>query len=242
MEKRKNVRVIRVIDGDTVLVGVHRGFRGLLRSSQEERIRLYGIDAPESAQKGGGKSTRHLRKIIGSGKKVWLEPSGTDQYGRTIGLIYGREGRANSYNYQMVAAGQAHCYMLDSFDQGRFREAEQKAKKGKKGVWKQKNPTYPWDYRKAHKSGGGHIPWKICLALLAAALLVLAAWRLQGNLGPAPQMPEAVHTAGLPGPMHSPGPMNFSNPMKFPNLPERTGTNGPDSSGTPASWETLRGR
>ena len=68
MEKRRNVQLTRIIDGDTVEVLAPRG---LLRREKGERIRLYGIDAPESAQKGGSESTKHLRKIIGSNKKVW---------------------------------------------------------------------------------------------------------------------------------------------------------------------------
>ena len=227
MEKRRSVQLTRIIDGDTVEVMVRRG---LLRREKGERIRLYGIDAPESSQKGGRDSTRHLRKITRSDKKIWLESSGTDQYGRTIGLIYGRDGRANSYNYQMVAEGQAHCYMLDGFDQPRFREAEQEARRKRKGVWKQKNPTYPWDYRKAHKSGGMRIPWKLRLALLAAALLAIAAWHLYNNLEQVPRPPGTTSLPSIPG---LPG---------LPDVPGVTSAPGPNPSQAPTPWEKLKGR
>ena len=192
---RKNVNVTRVIDGDTVEVTTRSG---LFRRKSNERIRLYGIDAPESSQKGGGKSTRHLRKIIGRNRKIWLESSGTDQYGRTIGLIYnGRDGAANSYNYQMVAAGHAHCYMLNRMDQKRYQQAEQEARSKKRGLWKQKNPTYPWEYRKTEKARHRRIPWRIRLALLLIVLLGMAGWYAYQNLTGPPQA--ALVIQGLQG-------------------------------------------
>ena len=193
--ERKNVNVTRVIDGDTIEVTTRTG---LFRRRNSERIRLYGIDAPESSQKGGGKSTRHLKKIIGRNRKIWLESSGADQYGRTIGLIYhSRDGAANSYNYQMVAAGHAHCYMLNRIDQERYKKAEEAARSRKKGLWKQKNPMYPWEYRKTKKAQHRRIPWKTRLALLLIALLGLAGWYAYQDRTSPPQAPPAIQ--GLPG-------------------------------------------
>ena len=101
MRQKQTVNVTRVIDGDTVEVQTKPG---LFRNGRKERVRLYGIDAPESSQTGGPESTKHLKRIIGSGKNVRLEQSGKDRYGRTVGLIYHRKsGREKSYNHQMVS-------------------------------------------------------------------------------------------------------------------------------------------
>jgi micrococcal nuclease len=40
-----NVKVVRVIDGDTIDVDIDLGFNIVLK---KQRIRLYGIDTPES--------------------------------------------------------------------------------------------------------------------------------------------------------------------------------------------------
>ena len=87
-ERSVQVGLLRVIDGDTLLVQ-QRG--GLLKSHPEERIRLWGIDAPESDQKGGTDSTRHLNKITGGRGSIWLTRMATDQYGRTVGIIHPKE-------------------------------------------------------------------------------------------------------------------------------------------------------
>ncbi len=110
----EQVRLLRIIDGDTVEVQ-RRG--GLLSTGAKERILLYGIDAPESSQKGGEDAIKYLGKIIGGRTNIWLEPVATDQYGRTVGVISKKRGdRAKSYNYEMVRGGHAHCYMVDPAD------------------------------------------------------------------------------------------------------------------------------
>ena len=73
----------RVIDGDTIDVA-------------GERIRLHGIDAPESAQTCvtggvtwpcGQSATAALAEFIG-GAEVSCQEQGTDRYGRTIARCY----------------------------------------------------------------------------------------------------------------------------------------------------------
>ncbi len=112
----------------------------------------------------------------------------------------------------MVAAGHAHCYMLNRIDQARFQKAEQEARSKKRGLWKQKNPTYPWEYRKTEKARNRKIPWRIRLALLLIVLLGLAGWYAYQNLtgppqaAPATQGPQGIQKPagtlelhGLPG-------------------------------------------
>lgn len=149
MNTATKVTVTRVIDGDTVDVVTSSR---IFRKPQTKRLRLYGIDAPESAQKGGTQSTKYLRKIIGSGKKVWMETNGTDKYGRTVAIIYHRNAtRQNSYNHMMVRAGQARAYMGSAQDRPLFMQAEQQARQQHLGIWQQNNNTAPWDWRKDQK-------------------------------------------------------------------------------------------
>ena len=48
-------RVVRVIDGDTLDILSIRG---------QERVRIYGIDAPELKQKFGSKSKAYLQQLV----------------------------------------------------------------------------------------------------------------------------------------------------------------------------------
>ena len=102
MEK---VTVVRVIDGDTVKLSVE-GF-GL------RRVRLSGIDAPETAQISGGRSTAFLEDLLkDKDGRFFVKFTETPaRQGRLYGLLY-REGDTEpleSINAKMVAAGWAHA-------------------------------------------------------------------------------------------------------------------------------------
>ena len=78
--KRFRARVVYVYDGDTICVR-HR-FRKL-------RIRLLGIDAPESEQEYGHESQQYLQSLV-LHKKVEIRAIGVDIYGRYLGnVLYG---------------------------------------------------------------------------------------------------------------------------------------------------------
>ena len=72
-------RVIGVTDGDTVTV--------LDQRNTERKIRLEGIDAPESDQAYGPESQEALASKV-LDMDVFVEPAGKDKYGRTLGRIY----------------------------------------------------------------------------------------------------------------------------------------------------------
>ena len=184
---RKQVRMLRVIDGDTieVLVG-----RGPFRQARKDRIRLYGIDAPETSQAGGNDATNHLKQLIGSHPKMWMNATGGDQYGRTVGLIYRRKNRPEeSYNYMMIRDGQARAYMANAGDRERFQKAEEEAARRGSGIWKKKNAVAPWDYRRAERERNqSRSRMKLILVItLAAIALAVAAYLWLGHA--LPQLP-----------------------------------------------------
>jgi micrococcal nuclease len=184
---RKQVRMLRIIDGDTIEVLVRRG---LFQQARKERIRLYGMDAPETAQAEGSDSTNHLKKLIGSHRKMWMNGMGGDQYGRTIGLIYRKKNRPEeSYNYMMVRDGQARAYMANPNDQERFQKAEEEAARRGSGIWKKKNTVAPWDYRQAERERNkSRSRMKLILVVTLAAIALVGLAYLW--LGPAiPQLP-----------------------------------------------------
>ena len=175
------VNLIRVIDGDTVVVK-HRGFLGLLKPSK--RLRLYGIDAPESDQKGGADATKYLRKIMGRGSNIQMLNMDRDHYKRTVALIYDRhKSPADSYNRDMVYAGHARWYRQYGKGPYGFQAAEDYAKSEKIGIWSY-NAEAPWDYRRRQRTKTGttrKIRWIFLgLATLAIAIAI------------------AIYTIGLP--------------------------------------------
>ena len=177
----RSVRLCRVIDGDTVDVKP-AGWRSLF--AKPTRIRLYGIDAPESDQKGGSQATRQLRRIIGSGRSLQLEVRDTDRYGRTVGLLYHkRQGRLNSCNRQMLAAGHAHWYQRYGGGDLGFATAQAEAQAKRRGVWKSRRAqTKPWEHRRRQRTATRRRRWLWVMLLLAAGLALLGYALLQSGL------------------------------------------------------------
>lgn len=131
-------KVIKVADGDTITV---------LRDGEKVRVRFYGIDAPEKKQEYGIKSLDVLKKMI-DGKIVEIDVKDKDQYGRVVGEVYYNKNNINLY---MLETGNAWWYKQYSKGNLEYAKAEEKAKIEKLGLWKEKNPTPPWEFRKKNK-------------------------------------------------------------------------------------------
>ena len=106
--------VLKVVDGDTIDASIDLGFD----ISLSKRIRLAGIDAPES------RTTNLKEKALGLESKEWLKktlegakdiiiktekPDSTEKYGRIIGHLFIND-QETSLNNQMIAEGYALEY------------------------------------------------------------------------------------------------------------------------------------
>ena len=179
--RTRRVKVLRVIDGDTVRAQ-YRLFHFIGRGKPFS-VRLYGIDAPEMSQPGGEASRKHLRRLVGWRPSMRMEISDEDRYGRTIGLLYrgrGERGRRNSLNLKMVRSGQAYCYTQYGGKELGFDRAEEEARRKRRGVWRRGSRAQrPWDYRQGRSSrgdreGGGGRRRGGCFKLLLFTLAVAA--------------------------------------------------------------------
>jgi endonuclease YncB( thermonuclease family) len=83
-------KVIGISDGDTLTV---------LRGREQVKIRLHGIDAPESGQDFGARAKQHASDLA-FGKPVTVRPVEKDRYGRTVAEVI--LPGARSLNRQMV--------------------------------------------------------------------------------------------------------------------------------------------
>lgn len=131
-------------DGDSLLVTKADG--------AQERVRMYGIDAPEYKQPFGFQAKRQLMASIHR-RKLEVESMDTDRYGRTVALVHTAEG--SSVNEEMVRTGMAWVYdqycLREDICAG-LRQAEAEARTARRGLWAEENPTPPWLWRKEHKT------------------------------------------------------------------------------------------
>jgi micrococcal nuclease len=136
-------QVVGISDGDTITV---------LEGREQTKVRLVGIDTPESKQAFGSKAKQALSGKV-FGKQVRVEWSEKDRYGRTLGQIYlGKRW----INREMVESGFAWHYKQYSKDQN-LANAETKARQSRIGLWSAQNPTPPWDFRRAGRSSANKI-------------------------------------------------------------------------------------
>jgi endonuclease YncB( thermonuclease family) len=134
-------RVVRVVDGDTVHV--------LDNVKNLHKIRLAGIDAPESSQAFGRVSRSHLADLV-AGKTVTVEWHKRDRYRRIVGKIL-LDGK--DMNLEQVSAGLAWHFKKYSSEQSaddrdRYAKAETVAREEHLGLWRDSHPIPPWDYRR----------------------------------------------------------------------------------------------
>jgi micrococcal nuclease len=108
--------VIKVIDGDTIDVDIDLGMNTVRAN---ERIRLAGIDTPESrttdkAEKALGlESKEYLKSKLKDAKFMVIKtelPDSTEKFGRMLGWIY-IDGDTVSINDHMINDGYAWAYM-----------------------------------------------------------------------------------------------------------------------------------
>jgi micrococcal nuclease len=108
-------KVTKIVDGDTIDVDIDLGFN----ISFSQRVRLAGIDTPESRtkdlrEKALGLEVKNKVKVsMESAKKVVIKtelPDSTEKYGRILGWVY-LDGADKSLNEQLIEEGYAWGYM-----------------------------------------------------------------------------------------------------------------------------------
>lgn len=106
-------KVVRVVDGDTVEVDIHKDVGFGLHLDIRKTVRLLGINAPESVgptAKDGIASKALLSAILTPGTEVLMrteKPDPKDKYGRFLAVIW-HDGL--NLNEHMVVAGAAVSY------------------------------------------------------------------------------------------------------------------------------------
>ena len=130
-------KVVGISDGDTITV---------LRDGHDQyKIRLYGIDAPESSQPFGKASKSNLSELV-YGKTVEVDPTDIDKYGRTVARIFVDGVNANS---EQISHGYAWLYRqyCDGPMCSEWARFEAQAKASKVGLWSDAAPIAPWEWR-----------------------------------------------------------------------------------------------
>lgn len=131
-------RVIGIADGDTLTV---------LHDLKPLKIRLADIDAPEKAQAFGQVSKKSLSDMC-FGKNATFRVQTIDKYGRSVALVTCAGINANR---AQVERGMAWVYAQYNTD-GSLPSVQAAARSSRKGLWADKAPIPPWEFRHPAKA------------------------------------------------------------------------------------------
>ena len=126
------VVVLSVQDGDTITVKDKK---------ETYKVRMAAIDCPEKKQKHGDIATSVTSTML-LGQTVQLRAHKRDLYNRVIGDVYRESLYVNQY---LVQTGHCWAYMTKDAE---IIGLEKQAKIAEIGLWSEKNPVPPWEFRK----------------------------------------------------------------------------------------------
>jgi len=133
-------RVVGITDGDTIEV---------MRDGRAVKIRLFGIDCPESGQDFGSRAKQFTSESVFN-KDVRVVVQDTDRYGRLVADIYTQDGKR--LNESIVSNGLAWWYVQYAPRDTGLQRREERAKLSRLGLWSDPNPIPPWDFRRGDSS------------------------------------------------------------------------------------------
>lgn len=141
LPKNLTGKVIGVLDGDTI---------DILYDGKPLRIRLAHIDCPEiRKQQPYARDAKQFTSKYCFGQIVRIQHSNSfDRSKRLIGEVITSTGK--NLNKGLVTAGLAWHYKKYS-NSTEYNELEQNARAAQNGLWREPNPTPPWEWRRPRK-------------------------------------------------------------------------------------------
>lgn len=150
--------VVGVSDGDTITARC-----GDPGAHEQIRVRLAGIDAPEKGQAFGKRAKQAMSDLV-FGKSARLECIKTDRYGRSVCNVWVAPASAPNgpqtldAGLAMVTVGMAWWYRTYAGEQtpqarGQYEFAEREAQAKHAGLWADREPVPPWEWRHQRRDG-----------------------------------------------------------------------------------------
>lgn len=133
-------KVVGITDGHSLTV--------LDAAKRRHRIRLADIDSPAEAQAFGERSKQSLTQLC-AGKVAEVEVKGKDQSGLTFGRV---RCTGVDANVEQVRRGLAWVYDGHAPKNSPLYAIQSQAQSGKHGLWVDKKPVPPWEWRAKARS------------------------------------------------------------------------------------------
>lgn len=132
----------KIFDGDSFDVTYN---------GEKIHVRLYGIDSPEKTQAYSNVSHKMLSSLLQENTIIHLEILYQDKYKRAVSIVHFEDG--STAQDILLNAGLTWVYKqyCDREICNEWHELEKNTQQNKIGLWQDKNPTPPWQWRKKNK-------------------------------------------------------------------------------------------
>lgn len=136
-------QVVAIVSGDTIKVRDEK--------LVQHTVRLAGLDAPEKFQTFAQRSEDSLRELVFQRYVVVDVPrkGATPQVGKV--MLGGRDINLEQLQLGMAWYDRAHAQDLSAPDRQGYAAAEADARVRRAGLWRDKKPIPPWEYRQGRR-------------------------------------------------------------------------------------------
>lgn len=130
-------KCVAVLDGDTILVE---------HDDHTDKVDLWGIDCPEIGQPYGQQARQFTANRV-LGQTVRVRVKGHHK-GRVLACV--DSGPGSTLNEEVVGGGLGWFYPKQAGDTFLIPLLQDTARQDKRGLWADKDPISPWQWRKSH--------------------------------------------------------------------------------------------
>lgn len=134
-------KITKVYDGNTFWVKMENG--------DIDSVKFWGVDCPELKQQYGVAAREHLENQIH--RLIDIEYKGRDKNNYILGIITYKNKKGDEINLNEELIAKGYAWKNKYTDDKNYEKLEKKARKSKVGLWRNSNPTPPWEYRKNKK-------------------------------------------------------------------------------------------
>jgi endonuclease YncB( thermonuclease family) len=134
-------KITKIYDGNTFWVDLSDG--------KTDSVKFYGIDCPELDQQYGVAAKGHLESQLH--RKVEMKYKGRDRNNYMLAIVTytAKKGDKVNLNEELLLKG--YAWKNKFTDDKKYEKLEKQARKNKAGLWRNSDPTPPWEYRKRNR-------------------------------------------------------------------------------------------
>ena len=142
--------IVGISDGDTLTARCPT--QDAAHPYQQVKVRVAGVDAPEKRQPFGERSRQHLAGLCFQ-QQARITVRTRDRYGRSVADV---ECKGQDAGTELVRAGMAWFYVRYGKEHGHLAGIEADARARRAGLWADRGPVAPWEWRKYFRKGLAH--------------------------------------------------------------------------------------